>query len=76
MVQEAMGNRAIAFTAMNANSSRSHCLIILTITTFLLDGSGRYRAQPSTLRHQLFRPVRAGLHWHCGSLTMAAQTSV
>lgn len=41
VVQQALGNRATAATGMNAVSSRSHCLVFLTIQRRLLTSSRR-----------------------------------
>jgi hypothetical protein len=41
LMQQALGNRAVASTGMNATSSRSHCLVTLFISRQWLDGSTR-----------------------------------
>jgi len=41
MLKIAKGNRKVSFTKMNAESSRSHCVLTFTVSTTLLDGTKR-----------------------------------
>eukprot|EP00494_Astrolonche_serrata_P023688 UN23946 len=41
LLQQSKGNRTVAFTEMNAESSRSHCILTYHVSVTLQDGSKR-----------------------------------
>ena len=65
LMQQGIANRKVAATGGNAQSSRSHCLVLLAVERLLPDGS--------CARGKLCLVDLAGQKGPCGALCRAAQ---